>query len=291
MRASGAPGRRPARADGPSARRTAAGRDGAGAANPRGGWTGRRRAPGWQIYGLFEAPTGMKVKRAAPGGEGLVVDQLSPVALPRYLAGFDRAFQAGGPPGVRAFSSDSFEDMGSDFTAGLPGGVRRPAGLRPAPAPAGAGAGRRVDPEVAARVLADYRETVSDLLLERFAAPLGGLEPRPGFAGAQPGPRRAGATCWTSTPRPTSPRPRPSGPATSPSPGCTPTPTCPPTSASRTRCSRSWPRRRRTWPGGRWSRPRPPPGWASTSRWPRRRSSPSWTGCSWRASTTSSCTG
>jgi hypothetical protein len=127
--------------------------------------------PGWQIHGLFEAPTGMKVKRAAPGGEGLVVDLLSPVALPRYLAGFDRAFQAGGPPGVRAFTSDSFEDMGCDFTPDFLAAfaARRGYDLRlHLPALSGRA---DVDPEVAARVLADYRETFSDLLLERGVVP------------------------------------------------------------------------------------------------------------------------
>jgi hypothetical protein len=126
-------------------------------------------AAGWELFALHDAPTGMKVKRAAPGGEGLVVDQLSPGALPRYLGWFDRAFAAGGPPGVRAFTSDSFEDMRSDFTTDFLAAfaARRGYDLR-GHLPALAGRG---DGEVAGRVRADYRETVSDLLLERFVQP------------------------------------------------------------------------------------------------------------------------
>ena len=167
----------------------------------------------------------MKVKRAAPGGEGLVVDLLSPRALPRYLAGSTGRSARAGRPGCAPSPAIRSRTWAA---------TSRPTSWRRSP-PGGAttcactcrrwpGAG---DPEVAARVLADYRETVSDLLLERGVAPVGGLEPRPGIAGAQPGPRRARATCWTCTRRPTSPRPRPSGPATSRSPACTPTPNLP----------------------------------------------------------------
>jgi hypothetical protein len=124
-----------------------------------------QRAPGrWE---LVEVPTGMKVKRAAPGGEGRVIDHLSGGALRRYLDGIQRAL--GGPVGVRAFCNDSFEDMGSDFTPDFLAqfAARRGYDLRQQlPALAGQG-----DLDQRARVLADYRETVSDLLLERFTRP------------------------------------------------------------------------------------------------------------------------
>jgi hypothetical protein len=118
----------------------------------------------WQ---LVDVPTGMKVKRAAPGGEGRVIDHLSGGAVRRYLDGFGRAL--GGPLGVRAFTNDSFEDMGSDYTPDLLAAfaARRGYDLR-AQLPALAGQG---DADVVARVVADYRETVSDLLLERFTQP------------------------------------------------------------------------------------------------------------------------
>ena len=51
----------------------------------------------------------MMVKRAGPGGEGLVLDPYSPAAMQRYLAPFTKAF-AGFPRGlVRGQFHDSFE--------------------------------------------------------------------------------------------------------------------------------------------------------------------------------------
>ena len=50
---------------------------------------------------LAGEPTRMMVKRAAPGGEGLVVNPFSPEALRAYLAPFDAAF-AGFPARARA---------------------------------------------------------------------------------------------------------------------------------------------------------------------------------------------
>jgi hypothetical protein len=69
---------------------------------------------------LAGTPTKMKVKRAAPGAEGLVVDPYSPAALGRYLAPFTQAF-AGFPAGlVRGQFHDSFEYYESGWTPELP---------------------------------------------------------------------------------------------------------------------------------------------------------------------------
>jgi hypothetical protein len=60
--------------------------------------------------------TRMMVKRAAPGGEGFVVDPYSPDALRRYLAPFDKAF-APFPRGlVRSQFHDSFEYYNASWT-------------------------------------------------------------------------------------------------------------------------------------------------------------------------------
>jgi hypothetical protein len=120
----------------------------------------------WELFALYQAPTGMKVKRAAPGGEGRVIDHFSEAALRRYLAPLEAVFAG---VGVRAFCNDSFEDMASDFTGDFLAefAARRGYDLRlHLPALAGEG-----DPDQAARVLADHRETISDLLLERFTRP------------------------------------------------------------------------------------------------------------------------
>ena len=54
-------------------------------------------------------PGRMMVKRAAPGGEGLVVDPFSTHALERYLAPFDRAIATFPRDLVRGQFHDSFE--------------------------------------------------------------------------------------------------------------------------------------------------------------------------------------
>ncbi len=194
-------------------------------------------------YALVDAPTGMKVKRAAPGGEGLVVDLLSAEALPRYLSWFDQAFRGGGPPGVRAFTSDSSRTWAA---------TSRPTSSKPSPpaaattcgcnCPALAGEG---DAEVAARVLADYRETVSDLLLER------GVRPWVAWSHAQGSLARnqahgAPGNLLDLYAAADIPETEAFGPSHFPFPGCAPNRNCPPTSASRTHCSPSWRPRRRT---------------------------------------------
>ena len=105
-----------------------------------------------------------QVKRAAPGGEGNVLDPFSVAALERYLAGFDAAFAGfrGVPP--RAHFHDSFEYYGASFTPALwtEFEARRGYDLRTElPALAGEGPEDEV-----ARVRSDYRETLSDLHLE-----------------------------------------------------------------------------------------------------------------------------
>jgi hypothetical protein len=105
-----------------------------------------------------------KVKRAAPGGEGNVLDPYSVPALERYLARFDAAFTGyhGQPP--RAHFHDSFEYYGASFTPSLWAEfeARRGYDLRAElPALAGDGPEDRVT-----RVRSDYRETLSDLHLE-----------------------------------------------------------------------------------------------------------------------------
>jgi hypothetical protein len=105
-----------------------------------------------------------KVKRAAPGGEGNVLDPYSVPALERYLARFDAAFAGfrGVPP--RAHFHDSFEYYGASFTPALWAEfeARRGYDLRAELAAlAGDGPEDRV-----ARVRSDTRETLSDLHLE-----------------------------------------------------------------------------------------------------------------------------
>lgn len=127
----------------------------------------------WKLYGVFQGWHGKLVERAAPGGEGNVIDHFSAEALGHYLAKFDRAFAGRNVRGLRAFFNDSYEvddaEGQSDWTPMLFAEFRARRGYdlrEQLPALLGDG-----DAEKRARVLHDFRETISDLLLERFTAP------------------------------------------------------------------------------------------------------------------------
>ncbi|MBV9923404.1 MAG: glycoside hydrolase family 2 protein [Acidobacteria bacterium] len=124
----------------------------------------------WKIYGLFQGWHGKQVERAAPGGEGNVVDHFSAEALGHYLNRFQQAFAGRNVRGLRAFFNDSYEvddaEGQSDWTPKFfeEFQTRRGYDLRPQlPTLLGEG-----DEETRDRVLHDFRETVSDLLRDRF---------------------------------------------------------------------------------------------------------------------------
>jgi hypothetical protein len=116
---------------------------------------------------------GKMVERAAPGGEGNVIDHFSAEALGNYLKKFDQAFAGRNVRGLRAFFNDSYEvddaEGQSDWTPKFfeEFRARRGYDLR-TQLPALLGEG---DEETRARVVHDFRETVSDLLLDRFTSP------------------------------------------------------------------------------------------------------------------------
>lgn len=127
----------------------------------------------WKLYGLFQGWHGKMVERAAPGGEGNVIDHFSAEALGNYLRKFDRAFAGRNVRSLRAFFNDSYEvddaEGQSDWTPKFFEEFRARRGYdlkQQLPALLGDG-----DAETRARVLHDFRETVSDLLLDRFTAP------------------------------------------------------------------------------------------------------------------------
>src|SRR5262249_50276777 len=103
---------------------------------------------------------------------GFVIDHFSTNAIRKYLLPFDRAFVGHSLNGLRAFFNDSYEvddatgeaDWTPQFLAEFE--RRRGYDLRPhLPALFGRDTG-----DVSRRVMADYRETISDLLLETFTA-------------------------------------------------------------------------------------------------------------------------
>lgn len=75
--------------------------------NGRLGWT----APegNWTLYAVFQGWHGKMVERAAPGGEGNVIDHFSAAPIRNYLAKFDEAFAGRQTGALRAFFNDSYE--------------------------------------------------------------------------------------------------------------------------------------------------------------------------------------
>lgn len=69
----------------------------------------------WTVYAIFSGRTFQKVKRAAPGGEGLVLNHYDSVAVNSYLDRFDQAFSTSGTPFPNSFFNDSYEVYGSDW--------------------------------------------------------------------------------------------------------------------------------------------------------------------------------
>jgi hypothetical protein len=136
----------------------------------------------WVVYALFAGWHGKLVERAAPGGEGNVIDHFSRDAIRGYLAHFDRAFSKPTSPALRAFFNDSYEvDDASgqaDWTLKLVDEFRGRRGydlLHHLPALLSSDPGA-IDP----RVVADYRETISDLLLDTFTMEWGAWARRRG---------------------------------------------------------------------------------------------------------------
>jgi hypothetical protein len=130
-------------------------------------------AGNWTLYAVFQGWHGKMVERAAPGGEGNVIDHFSAEALKAYLKKFDQALAGREIKSLRAFFNDSYEvddaegesNWTPDFLAQF--ARRRGYDLRQhLPALFGKDA-----EEKNARVLTDYRETISDLLLEEFTLP------------------------------------------------------------------------------------------------------------------------
>jgi hypothetical protein len=117
--------------------------------------------PGWKVYALTARQPVQKVKRAAPGGEGNVVDPYSLKAMDAYLSRFQEAFQTYGGAPPRAEFQDSFEYFGANWTPDFFNAfaARRGYDLREHLHELyGDG-----DADVAARVREDYRRTIGEL--------------------------------------------------------------------------------------------------------------------------------
>jgi hypothetical protein len=117
----------------------------------------------WHLYAAVESGPVQKVKRAAPGGVGNVLDPFSTNAMLHYLSRFDEAFANYHGDMPRSEFHDSYEYYGAQWTPDFFDQFeqRRGYDLR-TQLPALMGEG---DPDTVARVQGDYRETIADLHL------------------------------------------------------------------------------------------------------------------------------
>lgn len=103
----------------------------------------------------------MKVKRAAPGGEGLVIDHFDHKAVANYLKHIEEAFERTHTPYPHTFFNDSYEVADATWTPTLFEEFYKRRGYR-------------LEDHLLAfthgdvKLVSDYRETLSDLLLENF---------------------------------------------------------------------------------------------------------------------------
>lgn len=119
----------------------------------------------WEIYAAFSGRTLQQVKRAAPGGEGNVMDHLNKTAVDTYLKRFDDAFK-GKSPGIGSFFNDSYEVFGASWSPVMFDEFQKRRGydlrlhLRELMS--------SDNTEAVSRVKSDYRETMSQMLLDNF---------------------------------------------------------------------------------------------------------------------------
>jgi hypothetical protein len=124
----------------------------------------------WTLYALFQGWHGKMVERAAPGGEGDVIDHFSEQALTHYLDQFDNAFLGKNIRSLRAFFNDSYEVDDArgqaDWTPDLPAEFQKRRGYSLYDHLPALFSKDSTDENI--RVLCDYRTTISELLRENF---------------------------------------------------------------------------------------------------------------------------
>ena len=123
----------------------------------------------WDIVVLYIGKTLQKVKRAAPGGEGYVMDHLNKQAVGRYFAHFEKVFKDNHANYPHTFFNDSYEVYGADWTPDLLEQFAKRRGYRLEDYFMEFLSKDRND--TTARIISDYRETISELLLENFTRP------------------------------------------------------------------------------------------------------------------------
>ncbi len=130
-------------------------------------WKAPKAKEDWEVYAIFSGRTRQKVKRAAPGGEGFVVNHYDSVAVNHYLDRFDRAFESSGTPRPDSFFNDSFEVYGADWSDNILDEFYRDHGYRLEMYIPEFVDEKRQD-ELRSRIVRDYRHTLARMLRENF---------------------------------------------------------------------------------------------------------------------------
>ena len=115
----------------------------------------------------------MKVKRAAPGGEGLVIDHFDRKAVANYLRHIEQAFERTHTPYPHTFFNDSYEVADATWTPTLFAEFEKRRGYKleehlPELLVSIGGDHKSQTSNLNSQILSDYRETLGDLLLENF---------------------------------------------------------------------------------------------------------------------------
>ena len=114
-----------------------------------------------RVIALYESRTRQMVKRAAPGGEGYVVNHFDSTAVAHYLQHIEKAFEQTGTPYPHTFFNDSYEVYGANWTPTLFEEFARRRGYR---------LEDKIEQFVDGdpQVVSDYRETLADMVLNNF---------------------------------------------------------------------------------------------------------------------------
>lgn len=128
-------------------------------------WKKAPKKEQYRIISLYCSRTRQKVKRAAPGGEGYVIDHFDHDAVAHYLQRFEDAFASSGTPYPHTFFNDSYEVYKANWTPKLLDEFEKRRGYK---------LQEHLlellgyEEDKGNKVLSDYRETLSDLLLENY---------------------------------------------------------------------------------------------------------------------------
>lgn len=128
-------------------------------------WKKAPKKNNYRIISIYCSRTRQMVKRAAPGGQGYVIDHFDRKAVANYLQRFEDAFTKSGVPYPHSFFNDSYEVYKANWTPNLFEEFEKRRGYKLE--------GKLLEllgevEDPGNKVLSDYRETLGDLLLENF---------------------------------------------------------------------------------------------------------------------------